>query len=166
MQASQYFIDLGSEPLTPAEPALSLWDGSHAVGGVLVKQSKEPMATNSSVLLADRNCGLSLQVTADLNALCWKPPTFLSSSSPLSTSMDFPKGWASPSLSAVPSWGSLPLAHLADPRHHRALPVVPSPWAGCRCRHWARSISSALGCEQAAGHSIRRGRSCCILTLC
>lgn len=119
-------------------------------------------------------------------APCWK-----TLSCPLATplqhplllpckSLDLPRSWESPllqfenlppvrclpvisaELAAV--LGTLPQAGLADPRRRTAPPAASCPSAGCRCRRWAQSTSSALSCEQASGHPIRRGRSCCVAT--
>lgn len=60
----------------------------------------------------------------------------------------------------------LPRAGLADPHRRTARPAASCPWAGCRCRRWAQSISSASGCEQAAGHPIRRDWICCVALQC
>lgn len=105
-------------------------------------------------------------------------------------SQDFPRGWESPSplLGNLPPFTAgdspwpdvchgpprapcsrasvLPRAGLADPHRHTARPAASCPWAGCRCRRWAQSISAASGCEQAAGHPIRRDWICCVALQC
>lgn len=124
----------------------------------------------------------------------WKPLSY-SLATPLQhlvllqwESQDFPRGWESlhhcweiSLLTAGDSpWPDvchgaprapcrasvLPQAGLADPHRHTAHPAAPGPWAGCQCRRWAPSISSASGCEQAAGHPIRRDWTCCMALQC
>lgn len=71
--------------------------------------------------------------------------------------------WSPQELSAArqlpATLGVLPQAGLADPRHRTAPPAAPCPLAGCRCRCWAQSTSSALSCEQAAGQPINHAGS-------
>lgn len=134
------------------------------------------------MLFANENCGILSQLPEDLYSPFLEIPLpFLSNSSPPLDSAPlqrpgFPQGLGipfstagkSPLFSAgdspwsdvchgppeLPASGHvLPQAGQADPRRRRAHPAAACPWAGCRCRRWAQSISSALGCEQAAGQA-------------
>lgn len=131
------------------------------------------------MLFADGNCGVSSQLPEDCYSTLLEATLLsLSDSSPAPASAPLQKpGFPSllqfenppPSLLEAPPvrclpmisaelaavLGTLPQAGLADPRRRTAHPAASCPSAGCRCRRWAQSTSSALSCEQESGHPIR-----------